>query len=287
MIKELSNTYIPQNLYMSAPSTSLPNMLTNLRFKYSVKRELINAINHGNFNLVYQPQTALASNKVIAVEALLRWNCPEYGMVPPGEFIPIAEKSGLINELGNLVIDKVCEQAAYWKKHYNSNLRIAVNVSYLQVHTNKIVRFIEQCLSQYHLDASVLEIELTESSLIRDKDVVCNVMNELKEMGIRTAIDDFGTGYSSLSYLSCMPFDLIKIDRSFISALGRNSVITTVTESIIRMGKRLGMEVLAEGVETRLQKDILIENQCDLIQGNLICKPVPADKIPEVVGLCE
>jgi len=251
----------------------------------SMNRYLLDAICHDEFELVYQPQTDMSGHHVVAVEALLRWNSSKLGDVPPAYFIPLAEKSGLILEIGKLVIEKACVQAALWKRQYSNIIRIAVNVSYMQVHDDAIVEHIESCLKKYELDVSSIEIELTESSLVKDTSKVISVLNDLKDMGIRTAIDDFGTGYSSLSYLASMPFSLIKIDRSFISLLGVNSANTAITESIIELSKKLKMQVLAEGVETEMQKNILLNSECDLMQGNLFCCPVSADRIPEIVGM--
>jgi len=251
----------------------------------SMNRHLLDAICHDEFELVYQPQTDIFGHTVVGVEALIRWNSSEFGCVSPSDFIPLAEKSGLILDIGKLVIDKACAQAAIWKNKYSRNIRIAVNISYMQVHDNSIVEYIESCLNKYELDVDALEIELTESSLITDTSKVIRVLNELKDIGIRTAIDDFGTGYSSLSYLASMPFSLIKIDRSFVSLLGINPATTTITQSIIELSKKLKMEVLAEGVETLKQKSILIQSECDFMQGNLFSCPVRAEKIPEIAGL--
>jgi len=251
----------------------------------SMNKHLLDAICHDEFELVYQPQTDIFGHNVVGVEALVRWNSSALGMVSPSIFIPLAEKSGLISDIGKLVIDKACAQAAIWKRRYSSNLRIAVNVSYIQVHDKSIVQFIESCLNKYELDIDALEIELTESSLITDTSKVIRVVNELKDIGIRTAIDDFGTGYSSLSYLASMPFSLIKIDRSFISLLGENMATTAITQSIIELSKKLEMEVLAEGVETLKQKSILIQSECGFMQGNLFSCPVTAEKIPHIAGL--
>jgi len=265
----------------SYTSTPINHSLT----KSSMKRHLLDAICYDEFDLVYQPQTDISGHLVVGVEALLRWNSPALGPVLPTEFIPLAEESGLILDIGKLVIEKACAQASLWEKQYGKSVRIAINVSYVQVHDAAIVEFIQSCLSKYSLSVSALEIELTESSLIKDTSKVIGVLNDFKDLGIRTAIDDFGTGYSSLSYLASMPFSLIKIDRSFISQLGSNATNTIITESIIELSKKLNMEVLAEGVETELQKRFLIENSCDLMQGNLFSCPVSADKIPALAGM--
>lgn len=269
----------------SFKTVQIPDFILKSYNKSYLKHQLLNAITYDEFELVYQPQIEITGQHIIGVEALLRWNSPEFGMISPEYFIPAAEEFKLISDLGNLVIDKACKQASLWKKQYTSNIRIAVNVSYMQVHNNQIVDFVESCIIKYGIDKSAFEIELTESSLINDQVKVIRVLNEFKEMGVRIAMDDFGTGYSSLSYLASMPFDMIKIDRSFISLLGVNSANTVITESIIDMSKKLNMEVLAEGVETEEQRDILLKSKCDLMQGNLISRPVSADKIPDVVGM--
>ena len=266
-------------------SSSLSSSSRQFVSDKSMNKYLLDAICHDEFELVYQPQTDIFGHNVVGVEALLRWNSSKLGCVSPSVFIPLAEKTGLILDIGKLVIDKACAQAAIWKKRYSSNIRIAVNVSYMQVHDNSIVQYIESCLNKYELDKDALEIELTESSLITDKSKVIRVLNELKDIGIRTAIDDFGTGYSSLSYLASMPFSLIKIDKSFISLLGVNAATTAITQSIIELSKKLEMDVLAEGVETLQQKSILIQSECDFMQGNLFCCAVGAEKIPEIAGL--
>ncbi|MCW8933593.1 MAG: EAL domain-containing protein [Gammaproteobacteria bacterium] len=277
------------NYFTGFPGSFKTMRITDLFLKSDnkpyLKQQLLNAISYDEFELVYQPQIEIMGQRVIGVEALLRWNSPEFGVIFPEYFIPAAEKFNLISELGNLVIDKACKQASLWKKQYSSGIRIAVNVSYMQVHNKQIVDFVGSCISKYDIDKSSLEIELTESCLIKDQAKVIRVLNEFKELGIRTAMDDFGTGYSSLSYLASMPFDMIKIDRSFINLLGVNSANTVITETIIEMSKKLKMEVLAEGVETVKQRNILLTSQCDLIQGNLVCRPVSADRIPAIAGM--
>ena len=273
------------SIFDSIKTMRIPDLFLNPTNKSYLKRQLLNAIAYDEFELVYQPQIEITGQQVIGVEALLRWNSPEFGVISPKYFIPAAEELNLISELGNLVIDKACKQASLWKNQYTSDIRIAVNVSYMQVHNNQIIDFVASSISKYGIEKSAFEIELTESSLIKDQAKVIRVLNQFKEMGVRTAMDDFGTGYSSLSYLASMPFDMIKIDRSFISLLGVNSANTVITETIIEMSKKLKMEVLAEGVETERQRNILLKSQCDLIQGNLISRPVSADKIPDVAGM--
>lgn len=248
-----------------------------------LKRTFTDAIERDEFQLVYQPQTDSRDSQVVGVEALLRWHSPEYGDISPVEFIPIIEQLDLISEVGDIVIHKSCEQLAYWKAKHDTDLRMAINVSYMQVHSRKIIQTFEDCMTKYGIQSRELEIELTESSLIRDKSIVINILKSIKDMGIRTAIDDFGTGYSSLNHLASMPFDLLKIDRSFIARVGKDKACTTITESIISMAKNLEMDVLAEGVETEQQLGFLTRNGCDLLQGNYISRPVDASEIPDFV----
>jgi len=280
---------LPVNGYTHTP-VSMNRLFTSKGIntaykKRAIKRLLEDALTHDEFELVYQPQTEMSGLDVIGVEALLRWNSVEYGMISPLRFIPAAEEAGIIQDIGDMVIEKACRQAASWKVKYNSNLRMAVNVSYLQLYSNNIVEHVESCINQYGIDKHAFEIELTESTLIKDKSRVINVLNQFREMGVRTAMDDFGTGYSSLSYLASMPFDMIKIDKSFIDMLGKSSSNTVVTETIIQMSKKLNMEVLAEGVESETQRSILKNTECDLLQGNLISHPVAAEDLPNVTGM--
>ncbi len=256
--------------------------MKDMRYQKSM---IIEAISQNQFQLLYQPQLDAAGGHVVAVEALLRWHSEKYGIISPLDFIPLVERFGLISELGDLVIQESCRQLSVWKQQYNTSIRMAINVSYMQVHSPEILDTFDACISQFGIDPGELEIELTESSLIEDKSKVIEILNRLKEMGFRTAIDDFGTGYSSLSYLAHMPFDLLKIDKSFTSEIGINPASTTITESIIALAKKLDMQVLAEGVETEHQKNFLMTNECDFLQGNLISVPVTADNIPQLTGM--
>ena len=169
--------------FNSIKTLRIPDLFLKPNNKSYLKRQLLNAIAYDEFELVYQPQIEISGQQVIGVEALLRWNSPEY-------FIPAAEELNLISELGNLVIVKACKQASFWKKQYTSDIRIAVNVSYMQVHNNQIVDFVASCISKYGIEKSAFEIELTESSLIKDQTKVIRVLNQFKEMGVRTAMDD-------------------------------------------------------------------------------------------------
>ena len=207
------------------------------------------------------------------------------GYVSPVDFIAVAESTGMINELGHLVFQKACAQAAVLNRGSRQNIRIAVNVSYHQIQSMEFVDYIDSCLRKFGISGDLLEIEITETSLAQNKAMVINVLHALNEIGVRTSIDDFGTGYSSLNYLACMPFDMIKIDKIFIDLLGVSKKGMAITDTIIQMGKTLNMKVLAEGVETKLQHNYLKKGLCDYIQGNLISEPVPARKILQIEGM--
>lgn len=269
----------------SAPGGVSPaKVWTDRKMKYQ-KSMIIDAIAQNEFQLLYQPQLDATGGQVVAVEALLRWHSEKYGVISPLDFIPLVEKFGLISDIGDLVIKQSCEQLAAWKQQYSTSIRMAINVSYMQLHSPRIIETFAGCLERYNIQPGDLEVELTESSLIEDKIKVIDILNNLKAMGIRTAIDDFGTGYSSLSYLAHMPFDLLKIDRSFIAEIDINPASTMITESIISLAKKLDMQVLAEGVETEQQKNYLMNNACDYLQGNLFSEPVSAEVIPQITGM--
>lgn len=240
----------------------------------SIKRLLDDAISNDEFTLVYQPQSDISTHKIVGAEALLRWDSAKFGQISPVDFISVAEATGFIQDLGGFVIEKACEQAAYWNEILSDKFRIAINVSSLQLENDNFVNIIESCLQKYNLDATSLEIELTESLLIEDKDRVIRVLHNLNEIGVRTVMDDFGTGYSSLNYLASMPLKMLKIDQSFVSMLGKSEANSTITQMIIQMAKKLDMDVLAEGVETAYQNKILKAYDCDYIQGRLISMPM-------------
>lgn len=256
-----------------------PDMTVKAKRKITIMGELRKAIEKDELELYYQPQINLINNKITGLEALLRWNSSAYGSVSPAEFIPLAEESGLIVPIGDFVIDKACQQAAQWQQAGYRTIRVAVNMSAKQVHRRNLVNYIKDCLDKYRLNPSGFEIELTETALAQDIGITTELLHHLKDVGVRTAIDDFGTGYSSLSYLSQLPFDVLKIDRSFIQSLDGVKSSSRLVEAIISMGKGLNLEVLAEGVETNQQKQYLGNNFCDTIQGYLFSKPQSASNI--------
>jgi diguanylate cyclase (GGDEF)-like protein len=261
--------------------------------RLSLENSLRSGLEKGEFFLVYQPQIAISTGKIIGAEALLRWRHPELGLVSPDKFIRVAEKSGLIIPIGEWVLRTACSQARQWQADGLQPLTVAVNVSAVQFRQESFRELIRGVLHETGLAPQYLELELTESLLLSNKDVTFSVLHELEEMGVKLAIDDFGTGYSSLSYLKTFPVTKLKIDRSFIRELTVNPDDAAITIAIISMAKSLNLKVIAEGVETEAQMSFLRENHCDEIQGYYFSKPVSADELakklpksstPQLVG---
>ncbi len=239
----------------------------------ALEGELRQAVASHALHLAFQPQYTLATGVLVGAEALLRWSHPTRGPIPPDEFIPIAEEAGLIDALGRWVLATACGQALAWP----DGLRVAVNVSPLQFHGRDLVGAVRAVLDETGLQPWRLELEITEGVLMRDVQGARTTLLELKAMGVRIALDDFGTGYSSLSYLRRMPFDKIKVDRSFVAALGRDPADDALVASILALASRLGLETNAEGVETTGQAQRLREGGCQEVQGFLYSPPLAAE----------
>jgi diguanylate cyclase (GGDEF)-like protein/PAS domain S-box-containing protein len=231
------------------------------------------------FAIVYQPQLDLASGRIRAVEALLRWNHPTLGLVMPAKFIPLAEETGVIVELGEWVLREACRQNAAWQEAGAGPIIVAVNVSARQFRERSFMSRVRAAIADSGLDPRYLEIELTESLLMQDMDQAVVTMNELEELGVMLSIDDFGTGYSSLSALKNFPVTHLKIDRSFIDNLARDQRDRSIARAVISMAKKLNMRVIAEGVENQEQLAFLKANRCDEVQGFLVSEPVSPDHI--------
>ncbi len=238
---------------------------------------LRHAIERGEFELHYQPQVDLVSGAIVGAEALLRWNSPELGNVPPDRFIPVAESSGLIVPIGEWVMREACRQACRWRAEGIALRSIAVNVSALQFRRNDPVDVVAGILAETGLPASCLELELTESLLLEDPaGRTLDTLRRLKAMGVKLAIDDFGTGYSSLAYLRRFPIDKLKIDQAFVRDIGVDAEDAAIVCLIIELGRILRLKTIAEGVETREQLDFLLAHGCTLAQGYLQARPMPA-----------
>jgi diguanylate cyclase (GGDEF)-like protein len=240
-------------------------------------------IERGELTLHYQPQFDARTGRIVAAEALVRWRSPDYGLLPPADFIPLAEESGLIVPLGEWVLRTACGQTRVWQEAGLPELRIAVNVSSHQVHKGGLRDAVERALRDAGLDASRLEIEITESALIGDEPEVVETLSGLRRMGVRIALDDFGTGYSSLSHLVRFPFDALKIDRCFVNEIGAEGQGNAIIAAVVAMAQRLQLTVTAEGVETPEQQEFLRAEGCDLLQGFLTGRPVEADALEELL----
>ena len=229
------------------------------------------ALPAGEFELYYQPVVNLESSEISGFEALIRWNHPEHGLVSPATFIPLAEEIGFIVPLGEWVIRQACVTAAQWPEH----LHIAVNISAAQFRGSSLMPVIVNALGASGLHPTRLEIEITETVLLHDREATLAVLHQLRALGVRIAMDDFGTGYSSLTYLQCFPFDKIKIDRSFVKDITENTGSLYIVRAVAALANGMGMAATAEGVETTEQLAKIAAEGCTEMQGYLFSKPLP------------
>lgn len=247
--------------------------------RMELENALRKAIEREEFYLNYQPQVSLRDHSIVAVEALARWKSHELGEVSPGHFIPIAEECGMILELGDWVLNEVCRQIKRWQFAGYPDMKVAVNISSLQFRNQNLTRNLLDITSAHDVATSSIELELTESVLMSGINEAVETLGSLKEAGFTISLDDFGTGYSSLSYLKLFPIDLLKIDRSFVSDIPGDENDVAIVEAIVAMAHKLNMRVVAEGVETELQREFLTAQGCDIVQGYLISAPVPAEQV--------
>ena len=244
--------------------------------RLQLETELRGAIGNGELELFYQPKLSLSTGAACGVEALLRWRHPRLGLVSPAEFIPIAEETGIIGELGDWVLEQACRQSRVWQAAGLGRVRIAVNISAMQFEQHDLAERIASLTRQYEISPSDLEIELTESTVMARPDEVSAVCARVRALGTTVAVDDFGTGYSSLAYLRRLPIDVLKIDRSFVMNADRDDADAQVVKMIIALGHALGLDVVAEGVETERQAEFLESCGCSIAQGFLYSRPRPA-----------
>ena len=240
---------------------------------------LYRSLERNELEVYYQPQINLNTKKIVSLEALLRWNHPEFGLILPSKFIYLAEQTGLINHIGKWVLQTVCMQNKIWQKKGLPPIRVAVNLSIIQFQNPKIVSQIKEILKTTKLLPQYLELEITESIAIQDQGFILRTLNAFQEMGIYISLDDFGTEFSSLQYLKLLPISKIKIPMTFIQGIGVYERDEAIIETIIILAKRIGVDVIAEGVETKLQESFLTERKCDEIQGFYYYKPMPAHEI--------
>jgi len=250
----------------------------------SMRNGLRRAVDRGEFVLHYQPQIDLVSGAVVGAEALLRWNNPEFGMIPPGRFIPVAEESGLIVPIGEWVMREACRQGALWKRAGLPDLVVAVNLSAVQFKRGDVEQTVINALEESGFDPRYLELEITESILIQNMENVLATVKRLKLLGVKLSIDDFGTGYSSLSYLKRFDVDKLKIDQSFVRDLATDPDDTAIVRAIIQMAESLGLQTIAEGVEDLRMLEILRDFQCDEAQGYYFARPMPAEDFASYIS---
>ncbi len=249
---------------------------SEMRRRRELEKDLRDALSRDQFHLVYQPQISYRDHRVVGVEALIRWQHPEHGLVPPDLFIPLAEQNGTIIPIGEWVLDQACRQLREWHDQGFTGLRMAVNLSTVQLHHAELPRVVNNLMQIYRLPPRSLELEVTETGLMEDISTAAQHLLSLRRSGALIAIDDFGTGYSSLSYLKSLPLDKIKIDKSFVQDLLDDDDDATIVRAIIQLGKSLGMQVIAEGVETAEQEAYIISEGCHEGQGYHYSKPLPA-----------
>ena len=248
-----------------------------------LENDLRKAIENKDLVLFYQPQIDLQSAKVVGLEALVRWQHPEKGLVPPVEFIPLAEETGLIEPIGEWVLNHACERFKHWLDSGLNLGKIAVNLSARQFRQDNFDKIVQRALEASGLSAEYLELEITETSVMENAANTINMLNELNDMGLSLAIDDFGTGYSSLSYLKKFPIQKLKVDRSFIKDIDSNENDAAIAKSIIDLGHNMSLEVIAEGVERESQKEWLTAKGCDQVQGYFYSKPLSEEDLMKLV----
>lgn len=244
---------------------------------------LYHALERKEMELYYQPQFDLKAEVIVGIEALLRWNIPEFGMLKPANFIPIAEKTGSIVRLGQWVTRMACRQNRLWQELYHIHCPIAVNLSAVQLEETNLEIDIENILKETGLQADYLQLEITENISIKEIDRVSILLERIKKLGVGIAIDDFGIFYSSLNYVKKIPMDILKIDKSFIDGIGKNMKDEAIIKTIIALSRNLNLKLVAEGVETKLQKDFLQKEGCHVIQGYYFCEPMPAERLEKLL----
>jgi len=254
------------------------SLIQSAREQSELLRDLRVAIAHDQLELFYQPKLHAPSRQITGAEALMRWHHPKRGMVPPGVFIPIAERHGLINELGNWLIEEACRQIRAWRDQ-GLRMRVAINLSAQQLGQDDLVERIRETLARYRIEPKQLTCEITESAAMGDSETTLKVIEGLSAAGVHLSIDDFGTGYSSLSYLRKLPAEELKIDRSFVLDLETSVDARAVVDAVVQLAKALGLKVVAEGVETEMQQEILSALGCDELQGYLFARPMSAQAL--------
>ena len=264
-----------------------PDMQKSADARLSIEKDMRKAKDAGQLEVYYQPQILISSGQIIGAEALLRWKHPGRGFVSPVEFIPVAEETGLIIEIGEFVLKRVVDQVGVWREAglLENFGAIAVNVSPVQFRQPNFVEMVVKILEDAALSPNLIKIEITESTIIDSVEDVIVKMQRIRKLGVHFSLDDFGTGYSSLNYLRRLPLDQLKIDRSFVQGITRDASESAIVETIISMGHHLGMDVIAEGVETNEELAFLKAKGCNAYQGFLFSRPVPGQDFEALLRL--
>ena len=245
----------------------------------NMERDLRQALERDELQLYYQPRVNIKTGEMVGAEALLRWQHPEKGMVPPNEFIPIAESTGLIMEIGAWVLNTACAQHVAWRDAGLSAISVAVNLSAVQFRSASLIETVSQAIKDTGIEPSYLELEITESMIMDRIESVLQILQWFRNLGIQMSIDDFGTGYCSLGYLKRFPVNNLKIDRSFVRGVIEEEDDAAIVKTIITLSRNLGLKVVAEGVETNAQLEFLRQQGCEEAQGYYFSRPVPADQL--------
>jgi diguanylate cyclase (GGDEF)-like protein/PAS domain S-box-containing protein len=264
-----------------------PVMHVTARKRLQLTGDLRRAVDRGEFTVDYQPLVNLSDGRMLGAEALVRWEHPDYGRISPGDFVPLAEETGLIVPIGEFVLREACRQAKLWQSEHpeQGNVYVSVNLSPRQFRPpGRLVEVVTRITREHGLDPSSLLLEITESVLMNDREHAAKDLQALRELGVRVAIDDFGTGYSSLAYLRDFPIDIVKMDRSFVRELGRGRADDALVRSVVELGEALDMQIVAEGIEDISQLDSLRDLDCAIGQGYYFSQPVSGDKINEALG---
>ncbi|MGB3367099.1 MAG: GGDEF domain-containing phosphodiesterase, partial [Acidaminobacteraceae bacterium] len=259
------------------------DMLKNLDQTLRLTNDLHRAIDQGELEVYYQPQNDAFTHEIRGIEALVRWNHPLYGVVTPDLFIPIAEHTGLIMEIGGWVLDQSCKDFKKLREISSNLTSIGVNLSVNQIISHSLVKQVERTLSKNGVSPKHLELEITESFLLNDKYYILKILDELKALNVRIAVDDFGTDYSSLRYLKQLPLDRIKIAKDFVDGIGNSNTDEAIIAAIIFLGEKLNLNLIAEGVESREQLDFLSELGCEEIQGFYFHKPMRFNELKDLM----
>ena len=260
-----------------------PNMKEEVLMKIRLSNNLYRALDRKELVIHYQPQISVQSKQIIGLEALLRWNHPEMGLISPVRFIPLAEQSGLISPIGEWVLRTACAQNKAWQDAGLASVRMAINISVNQFRNPEFVSQVENILRDTKLDPQYLELEITESIAIKESDYIIEILNRLKKLGLSISIDDFGTEYSSLSRLKLLPIDRIKMDMQFVHGINSSDKDRAITKVIISLAQNLGLKVIAEGVETEQQLEFLSQRMCDEVQGFYYYQPMPAQEVEPIL----